>query len=86
MAIIGASKGSTSVTITADGIEPMGYDSLPTLTASIPIADISEAFHWSTGLYLIIVAAILYITSFVILHRYRQILEKEDTKVAKKKI
>ena len=42
------------------------------------LSDISEAFHWTTGFYLMIAVAILYSIVFLIIHRYPQILEIQE--------
>ena len=42
---IAVDKGSTNATIRVDGLNVSGYSGLPTLTATIPLTDIDDAYH-----------------------------------------
>lgn len=56
---------------------------LPRMEARL--SSISEAFHWTTGFYLMIAAAIIYFTIFSIIKKYPQILTPEKTIKPEKK-
>jgi hypothetical protein len=58
------------------------YGILPRMEAQV--SGISEAFHWTTGLYLMIIATILYLTTYFITNKYPDIFDKTPRKTSKK--
>jgi Ca2+/Na+ antiporter len=42
------------------------------------LANITEAFHWTTGIYLMLTAAILYFIIFFLTKKYPEILQNEQ--------